>query len=155
MISCPAINFAVLMRDGKTEPLGRQNDRGVDADDFAERVDQRTAGVARIERGVGLNHVVDQPAGLGTKRAAERADDAGGDAVLKTVRIADGDGELADANLFRIAQRRRDQSAGGNANHREIGAGIVADDGGVEAPAIAQSHGQHCWRRGRRGYWSE
>jgi hypothetical protein len=34
--------------DGETDALRRQNDGGVDANDFAARVDQRPAGVAGI-----------------------------------------------------------------------------------------------------------
>ena len=53
------------------------------------------AGVARIERGVGLDHVADQAAVLGPQRAADGADDAGGDGRLEAERVADGDGDLA------------------------------------------------------------
>ena len=85
-----------VARDREAEALCRHDDRGVDADDVAARVDQRPAGVAGVERGVGLNDVVDQPPGLGAQRPAERADDARGDRMLKTVGVADGDRHLPD-----------------------------------------------------------
>jgi len=49
----------------------RENHRGVDADDFAARRHQRPAGVAGIERGVGLDDVVHQPAGSRAQRSSE------------------------------------------------------------------------------------
>ena len=48
-------------------------------------------------------------------------------------------GKLADADFLRIAERRGRQAARGNANHGKIGARIVADQGRIEAPAVAQS----------------
>ena len=44
---------------------------------------QRAAGIARVERRVGLDHVVDQAAALTAQRAAQRRDHAGGDGGLK------------------------------------------------------------------------
>ena len=50
-------------RDREADALRRQDHRRVDADDVAARVDQRSAGIAGIERRVGLQHVVEQAAG--------------------------------------------------------------------------------------------
>ena len=61
--------LAVLIAIAKQSPCAGKH-RRVDADHFAARVDQRAAGVAGIERGVGLNDVVDQPPGLRAQRAA-------------------------------------------------------------------------------------
>jgi len=49
---------------------------GVDADDLAGRRHQRPAGIAGVERGIGLDDVIDQPAGRSAHRAAECGDDA-------------------------------------------------------------------------------
>ena len=73
-------------RDCKAETLTGK-DGGVDADDFAARRDQRTAGVPGVERGIGLNDVVDQASRLRAQGAPERADDAGGDGVGEAERI--------------------------------------------------------------------
>src|SRR5215472_17797888 len=70
-------------RDRKADPLRHADDRRVDADDLARRGDQRPAGIAGVERRVGLNDAVDQPAGPRAQRAAERADDARRDGALK------------------------------------------------------------------------
>ena len=95
-MSRAATNLAVLRGDGEAEALGREDDGGVDADDFAAGVDERAAGVAGVEGGVGLDDVVDEPAGGAAEGSAHGADDAGGDGGLEAVGIADGDHELAD-----------------------------------------------------------
>ena len=58
--------------NGETNALRRQDHRGVDADDVARGIDQRPAGIAGIQRRVGLDDVVEQPSRLaahGTARA--------------------------------------------------------------------------------------
>ena len=62
--------------DGEADPLRRLDDRRVDADDPAPAVEQRPAAVARVERGVGLDDVVDEVAGDAPQGAAQGADDA-------------------------------------------------------------------------------
>ena len=84
--------------DSEAEPLRGQDSRRVHADHLAPRRHQRPSGVARVERRIGLNNVVHQPARTRAQRAAERADNAGSDGVLKSVRIADRDRDLPDAN---------------------------------------------------------
>ncbi len=75
---------------GRDDPLGRRAHRhgqpepdacdgGVDADHVPAAVRQRAAGVARVQRGIGLDDVVDHAhsaAGAGRQRAAKRRDDA-------------------------------------------------------------------------------
>ena len=53
-------------RDGEAHVLRarRIGDRGVDGDDPTLRVDERASGVARVDRGVGLDHVAEEAAGL-------------------------------------------------------------------------------------------
>src|SRR5215210_8311824 len=62
-------------RDGKTDPLSAADDRRVDPDDLAARVDERATGVAGIERGVRLDHGVDDAPTLRPHGAAERTHD--------------------------------------------------------------------------------
>src|SRR5262245_51142726 len=47
---------------GEADSLRGQNDRRVEADHLAARVDERPAGVPRVQRRVGLNDVIDQAA---------------------------------------------------------------------------------------------
>ena len=113
--------------DRKADALRAHDDRGVDADHVAMRGDQRPARIAGIERGVGLDHVLDQAAGLRTQRAAERGDHARGDGRFKPERIADRDHELAAPQRLGVAERRGRQVAHGiGAQQREIGVGILA-----------------------------
>ena len=91
-------------RHREAEPLAAGDDRRVDADDGAGARHERPARVAGIERRVGLNHVLDQPAGPRAQRAAERADDAGRHGVLEAVRVADGDDELSRPQRLRVAE---------------------------------------------------
>ena len=70
-------------------------------------VGQRAAGVAGVERGVGLDDVLDhprRPAVAGGQRAAQPADHAGGDRAGQAERVADGDHELADPQRRRVAE---------------------------------------------------
>ena len=99
---------------------------------------QRAAGIARVERRVGLHDVVDQPAGLGAQRAAERAHHAGGDRGLETVGVADGHRDLAGADRLRIAQLGRGEIRSVDAHDREVRMRVVADNRGSDPPAIAQ-----------------
>ena len=65
---------------GTARPEPDPGDGGVDADHPALGVGQRAAGVAGVERGVGLDDVLDHPrrrAAAGRHAAAERADHAG------------------------------------------------------------------------------
>ena len=60
------VHYAPCERDRNGEAVtgvvtGWARDRAVDSDYFTARVDERAAGIAWVERGVGLNDVVDQP----------------------------------------------------------------------------------------------
>ena len=57
-------------------------------------IDQRTAGIPRIERGIGLDDIVHEPARGRAQGAPQRRDDAGGHGLRIAERIADGDGHL-------------------------------------------------------------
>ena len=59
--------FGRVAGDGKTDSLRGQNDRRVHADDLTARIDQRPAGIAGIQRRVGLDDIVNQPPGLGER----------------------------------------------------------------------------------------
>src|SRR6185295_19931235 len=60
--------------EGETDALRRQNDGGVDTDDFAARSHQRPARIAGIERRVCLYDVVDQTPRTRRQRAAKSTD---------------------------------------------------------------------------------
>src|SRR5205085_6327595 len=90
-------------RDREAEADAR--DGGVDPDDAAATVRERAAGVARIECGVRLDHVVDEPlvrSGPRRQRPPERGDDTRGHRAAEAVRVPDRDDELADAQALRV-----------------------------------------------------
>src|SRR5439155_209163 len=68
---------------GEADALRREDHRGVDADHAARGIHQRPARVPGVERGVGLDHVVDQSPRHGAERAPQRAHHAGRDGALK------------------------------------------------------------------------
>ena len=91
--------------NGETDPLRRQNRSRVHSNHSACGIDQRAAGVAGVECGIGLNDIVDQASGIRPQRTSQCADHACRHRRLKSVRIADGDDELSHAQLLRIAER--------------------------------------------------
>src|SRR5690349_14479431 len=77
---------------------------GVDADQLALEVHQRAAGVARVDRGVGLDEVLVAAAEAG---AAGGADDAGGHGLAEAERVADRDHEVARSEERRVGKEWR------------------------------------------------
>jgi hypothetical protein len=108
----------VLDRDREAETLGVAGDRGVDPDERTRHVEERTAAVAGVDRGVGLDEVVevDRAAGalvLDGDVAVERRDDALGDRLGERPEGAsDRDPGLARLQRRRVADRRGGQVGG-------------------------------------------
>src|SRR5207247_9998345 len=102
--------------------------------------EQRAARIPRIQRRVRLNDVVDQTTRYRTERATERADDAGGDCTLEAERIPDRDDDLTDAERRRVAQWCGDQRRGVDAQNREIGLWIIADQLRAQPASIGECH---------------
>ena len=120
------------------EPPEREIDRGVDADQAAGEIDQRAAGIAGIDRGVGLDEelVVGDP-DLG---ARQRRDDAVGHGLADAERIADGEHDVADLQLVGIAEARPREALAAvlEAQHGEIGARVLQHDLGVELALVGE-----------------
>ena len=95
--------------DRKADALRAHDHGGVDADHFARRRHQRPARIARVERRVGLHHVLDHPPGARLQRASERRDDARGHRRVEAERIADRDCDLAALEPGAVAEFRRGQ----------------------------------------------
>ena len=123
---------------------GAAGDRGVDADDLASDAHQRTAGVAGVDRGVGLDEVLDAAVvGVGQGQApALGADDAGGDGEGQVLaqRVAHGEDPFTHPGRVAVAQRRGGEVVGVDLEHGQVGAGVGADDLGLELPPIEQAH---------------
>jgi len=90
--------FGTVDRNGEADAgsgAGGRVDGGIDADDFAARIDQRAAGVAAVDGGVGLNGFIDEGGLAGLHGATDGANDASGQRALETEWIADGENFLA------------------------------------------------------------
>src|SRR6266852_4548474 len=104
--------FCGVNGDGKADAGSRSAGRidgGVDADHFTVRIDERPAGVAAIDGGIGLNGFVDEGGLAGLHGAAQSADDAGSERGLEPERIADGENFLAHLQSGRIAEGESDE----------------------------------------------
>ena len=102
--------------------------RAVDTDDLSVEIDQRSAAVAEVDRGIGLQ--------IGVGVVVDRhfafccADDAERDRICQLVRrerVTDGEYIFANANLVRIAQLQRLQLNISHFEHGDIRLVIRAD----------------------------
>src|SRR3954468_20179739 len=107
-------------------------------------VEQRAAGVARVDRRVGLDDLVD-------RRAVGGADVAGGGGgegrrgrPVEAERVADRDGGVADLDVARVGERQRvDVRRVGDRDleHGEVGRRVRAEDRGEDAARVgAEAH---------------
>jgi len=116
--------------DGKADPLTRGHDGGVDADDLAVEVDQRTTGVPRIDGGVGLDEVVK---GSGADDPALGADDTERDGVFQAEGIADGQNPGPDLEIRGVAEFEIGQiGLAVDFQQRQVGFLVAADDFGLD-----------------------
>src|SRR5262249_26300876 len=128
--------FCGVDGNGEADARGRtarREDGGVDADDFAVRIDERAAGIAAIDGSVGLNGFIDEGGLAGLHGAAEGTDDASGQRALEAEGIADSENLLADLQSARIPERE----------HSEFFAfGVNLDEGDVVALVGADGFGR-------------
>ena len=144
--------FGDVDRHREADRLRAADDRGVDANHFTARVQQRSARVAWVQCGVGLNHIRDQASRAGTHAAAERADDPCRHRVFEAERIADRDCDLATTHIGRAAETRvRECTARArvDAQQREVAVRIVTDPFGVELASVTQRDQVVQWRAAR------
>src|SRR5690606_6798520 len=125
-------------RDGEPEPdgaAGGANHRGIDADDAAAGVEERAAGVAGVDRGVGLDELVK----AGAPGAAVRGGDhAAGDGAFEPGRVADRDRGLADLEAVGVAEGSDGEPAGVDAEHGDVDGRVHAEHGGLEAATVGE-----------------
>jgi len=101
-----------------------------DADDFAIHVDQRSAGIAWVNGGIGLNERLKLP--VGNDVAAFCGDNASGDRRLQPERTAYREHPVADLHAVRVAKFcDRKGLVDIDFDNREIGFLIAADYFGV------------------------
>src|SRR5689334_21799222 len=103
----------------------RADDRGVDPNQFAPQIDQRTTGIAGIDRGVGLDEIF---VAFDAKPAAtDGADDAEGGSLLQPEWVPDGNDVVANPQLVGISQRHAEQTAGLDLDDCYIGGEVSSD----------------------------
>ena len=104
-LSIPNEVLQVPGGDGKVQALPEGNLHVGDADDLAPGVEERSARVAGVDRGVGLN----------VRQAVEaalcRGDHAQAQGALEAEGIADGEGGLADLDALVGLEGREDEAA--------------------------------------------
>ena len=114
----------------------REN-RRIDADHAPVHIDQRSARIARINGGVGLNE--EAVVGNADLRARQRRDDSLSHGLPDAEGIADGENEIADFERIRIAEfHHRKIAALGQFQHGEIGARIAQQDFRGNLPLVGQ-----------------
>ena len=119
------------------------------------RIEQRAAGIARIDRRIGLDDVRHLVAGTRRQAPAQRADHPEGQRLVEPERIADGECELADLEIGRTADGDRLGKSDGIAQpmHREIVIGRRADDLGRDHLAGGQAAPRYRWFRRPHDCW--
>ena len=133
----------VVNGDGKADALdGRAGVGGAgifgggNADDLAVHIEQRAAGVARIDGRIGLEHTDDGV--VGGDLPVDAADIAHGLRGSQTAkRIADGDYHVADGKIAAAADGRGGQSLGFHLQNGHVVGGVVAlHRGGILVAAV-------------------
>ena len=112
---------------------------GVDADDLALEIEERSAGIALVDGGVGLDEILV----LGdatTQHAVLGAHDAHGHGLSESQRIADGQHVVAHAHLVRVADLHRPKVGRRmvDLHHRYVGRGVAAHHARLEAPLVGK-----------------
>jgi hypothetical protein len=92
-------------RDREADPLGAGPHGDVDPDHLPVDVEERPAGVARIDARVGLDEVLVLLGAGHFDVAVQRGDDPAGDRVLVAVGVAEGEHRLADHEVVRGSDR--------------------------------------------------
>ena len=114
----------------------RADDRGVDADQLALQIDQRTARVPRIDRRIGLDEVL---VALYRQAAApQRGHDPGRGGLAQAERIADGHHEVPDLQCVRIAPLRFHQAVRLHPEDCNVGPRVRADQLRRQPPVVLE-----------------
>jgi hypothetical protein len=125
-------------RDGEREAHETARlavDLRIDADHLALQVEQWPAGVARVDRHVGLDEGNEVFLGQRTPLGAH---DAGSDGVLEAEGRTDGEHPVTHPQLARVAQADLGQAGRLDLEQGHIRARIGAHQAGTKLPLVAQ-----------------
>ncbi|RMT71390.1 hypothetical protein ALP41_00603 [Pseudomonas savastanoi pv. nerii] len=124
-------------RNSEADALGAAGlgkNRGIDTDQIAAGVYQRTARVTRVDGRIGLNEVfISVEAQL---IAPGGTDDPHGHGLTDPERVADRQCNVADANAVRARDGNRGQVFQIDLEHRQVGFRVIADDPGNGFAAV-------------------
>jgi len=113
----------------------------VDAYDRGVEGQERSPGVPRIDRRVGLEHPAQHAAERG-QLTVGRAEDPAGDArhSFLVEGEADGDHVAADLERGRLGESERLEPAGSDLDHGEVGRRVPTDQAGDDTLAVGEVH---------------
>ena len=113
-----------------------RKDGGVDSDQFAAIVHQRAAGIAGVNRRIGLDKIF---VIFDTQiSAVHGADDSHGDGLADAKRIADGQSIVAHLHLGGITDRDGGESASVHLQHGNVRLGIGSHDLGLQLAFVGE-----------------
>ena len=121
-------------------------DERVDTHELAVVVDKRAAGVARVDGGIGLDHVGVDGVAAGRahgRGAIERRDDTRGDRLLVAERRTDRHDPLAHVELGGVTDLDRGELGGVSIlelDNGQVARGIVAHELGLIGGAVVHGH---------------
>ncbi len=105
-------------------------------------VDQSPAGVAGVDRGIGLDEILE---GVDAQLTAPQGrHDAAGDGLPDPERIADGQDLVTDLQLIGLAPGDDRQAIEFDAQYRQVAVGVGADDFGAGTAAVGEHHFDFC-----------
>ena len=133
--------------DGEAQPLhpgtvGKGTDfGGIDADDLPAAVNQRAAGIAGVQGGIGLNQVhgapvhIDIPVDGGNNAVGHGAPE------LHAQGVADCHHTVPHIHVVRVAEFRRGQIRGIHLQHGQVAGGVAAHQPRRLAALVCQKNG--------------
>jgi hypothetical protein len=141
-----------VRRNGVADPVvaaGLALDLRVDADHATARVEERSAGVTVVDRGVGLDRVIDAESVRRLDRAPGGADDPRGHGAGEPVGAADRKRRVAHADVRRASESQRVELVRSrvDVDDGEVGRGVGADDRRIGPAAVGERDG-HVVRSG-------
>ena len=141
--------LGVVNRNGKAHARAGARialDKRVDTHELAVVVDERATGIARVDGGIGLDHVGVDSVTAGRahgRRAIQRRHNARGDRLLVAERRADRHNPLAHVELGGITNLDRRELGGVGVlelDDGQVARGVVAHELGLVGGAVVHGH---------------
>jgi hypothetical protein len=126
--------------DSEAQSLRWQNDSRIDANDLPLRSHQGSTRVSRVERGISLNNIINEPPRAGPERSPQRAHHTGSHCALKAVRIANSNDQLPHPYGLRITELRWEKMRCTNPHHGQISRRVITDQVCWHTAPIGQGH---------------